>query len=187
MPLQPPQFMPIALAAFAASAPAQFLGFDDFTGPVTDQYASLALFSSDPGAHCESLPLANADSPPNALMSALDTGEITGAENIYIDFTNPICCLSFSAIDADLPGATARFAIWDFHTVTVTDFISTGAPVQRIDLTAYPLITRLEIIDITRDPAEAGIAWDSFEFMIVPAPGALALLGLATLTTRRRR
>lgn len=178
-----------AIAAVASTASAQFLGFDDFTGPVTDQYADqyadLAIFSSDPSAHCDAL--LNADSAPNALMSALDTGEITGAENIYIDFTNPICCLTFSAIDADLPGVAARFVVWDFHTVTVADFISTGDPIQRIDLSMYPVITRLEIIDITRVPAEAGIAWDSFEFMIVPAPATLALIGCTASCIRRRR
>src|SRR5690606_7127456 len=99
----------IAPALATATATAQFLGFDEFTGPVTDQYADLALFSSDPGAHCESIPLLDADSPPNALTTALDTGGVTGVENIYIDFTQPICCLTFSAIDADLPGVTARF------------------------------------------------------------------------------
>lgn len=177
----------ITLAAAAAPAAAQFIGFDEFTGPVTDQYADLALFSSDPGAHCESIPLANANSQPNALTTALDTGEVTGVENIYIDFTQPVCGLTFSAIDATLPGVTARFVVWDFHTVSVTDFISTGAPVQTIDLTAYPVITRLEVIDITHDPAEAGIAWDSFQFIIIPAPAAPATLALGALAIRRRR
>ncbi|MCC7390473.1 MAG: hypothetical protein IT431_17105 [Phycisphaerales bacterium] len=173
-------------AATAAPATAQFIGFDEFTGPVTDQYAELALFSSDPGAHCVAVPFGTTHSPPNALSSALDTGEITGAENLYIDFANPITGLSFWAIDASVPGVTARFVVWDFHTVSVTDFVSTGDPLQRIDLTTYPVITRLEIIDITRDPAEAGIAWDSFEFIIVPAPGPAPLV-LACVAARRRR
>jgi hypothetical protein len=176
-------------AATAAPATAQFIGFDEFTGPVTDQYGALALFSADPGALCVAVPFGTTHSPPNALSSALDTGEVTGAENIYIDFANPITGLSFWAIDASVPGVTARFVVWERDVVSVTDFVSLGGSGnnQFIDLSHARAVTRLEIIDITRDPAEAGIAWDSFEFIIVPAPGPLGVLCLCALGAARRR
>lgn len=171
----------------ASAAAAQLIGFDEFTGPVTDQYASLATFSSEPGWHNEAQPSPWATSAPNALVTFRDDGTPSGVAPTYVDFAYPVGQLSFWAIEADVPGVAARFAVWEFDTVTTIDFVSTGEPMQRVDLWQFPVITRLEIFDILDDPIdEHGIAWDTFEFVIVPAPAPLALLASFALAAARR-
>lgn len=179
----------VALLPAAAGAQPAVMHFDDFTGPITDQYADLALFSSDPGSHCESAPSGFAFSPPNVLMSALDTGEITGVPNIYIDFVSPVRNLTFWAIDANVAGDTAYINAWTRDVVVHFALESSGGPGNNelIDVSWLPNIIRLEITDIIDDPAENGIGWDEFSFTVVPAPGAGALSAIALLGAARRR
>jgi hypothetical protein len=160
-------FVTLTVLGFSASASAQVL-IDFESLPlgtvVTNQFPEVS-FSSSPG---------NVNSVTGPLQSGqfICTGppgaQPTCIEDTYLDFTVPVSGLTFVAVEANCSCPAAFFRIFQdgifTDTVVLVGLGTSGN--KRVDLSAYPSITRLEIVDIVDDPvAENGIGWDEFSFV----------------------
>jgi hypothetical protein len=155
----------VAFATGAAGAQT-VIDFDDLPSPtvVTNQYPE-ATFSSNNGELNTAFSFATAHSLPNILCSG--TAQVTDCvRDTFIDFTEPVSNLKFWAIEANHPGVTARFNVFESGRFAETvNFVSLGqVGAQLVDLSAFANVTRLEIVDILIDPSENGIGWDTFSF-----------------------
>jgi hypothetical protein len=154
---------------------------------VTNQYASLATFSSESGA--ENVAFFESGLHFNILCTRPIGGNINCLQDTYIDFTNPVNNLRFTAVEPNLNQIIATFNI--FHSGGMTTEFLTGIGGfgdKLVNLSAYSGVTRLEIVDIWNDPInENGIGWDGFVFDTVPEPASLAILGMGGLALLRRR
>ena len=56
--------------------------------------------------------------------------------------------------------------------------------IHTVDLSLFSNVTRIEIENIIDS---GGLAWDRFEFNVIPAPATLPLMGLVALARGRRR
>lgn len=163
---------------------------------VTNQY-STATFSSIAGQENRVM------NGPFAHM--ICTAAIGGDENctqpVFVDFTNPVNNLSFVAIEPNEYGTIATVRIYE-NFIYTADYNITGLATQAntfgygnqfVSLSAYSNITRIEILgpggvgDIDNSYSGNGVGWDTFTFEVVPAPATGVLLGLAALSTPRRR
>lgn len=166
---------PLVAVLFACASIAQAQVLIDFESlppgtVVTNQFPE-ATFSSSAGNEniVGSLPGAQ------FLCTQPVGGQITCVEDTYVDFAQSASDLRFLAIEANCLCVDARFRIFQNYVFTATvDLTGLGGPGNvPVDLTAYPNITRLEIVNILNDPSiENGIGWDNFSFVAQPAnPG----------------
>jgi hypothetical protein len=94
-------------------------------------------------------------------------GAVTCIEDTYMDFTLPVSDLTFQAVEANCACPDALFRIFQngvfTHAIVLVGLGGSGN--KLVDLSGYPSITRLEIVDILDNPTlENGIGWDEFSF-----------------------
>jgi hypothetical protein len=113
---------------------------------------------------------------PNALTISFSGPDVYGVSGNFFgtDASNTVVP---SLVLVALSDGTSYLNLIDTATVFV-GFVSTGAAITSIQVTAQPFPTGSPSVFATVD--NLGVAY-------VPAPGALALLGLAGLAGRRRR
>ena len=154
---------------------------------VTNQFAE-ATFSSIAGM--VNVVRADFDFGPLSFPNYICTqdGGLNCVNPTFVDFTNPVNNLTFLAMGDDFAGVQATVDVFENGIFSATfDIVVDGIfdTVHTVDLTGFTNVTRIEIGNITDG---GGLAWDRFEFRVIPAPSALALLGVAGLMgTRRRR
>lgn len=158
----------LLLAAAAGTSSAQLtVDFEGLShGTVLTDQLVLMTFSSTEGNQ-----VTVGGSASNQFICSGAIGEVPNCtEEIIIDFDPPVNGLTFEVIQANLPGYAAKFdATYQGTGLHSIWFESSGAPLQHFTRFAdTPAISRLRIRDISDDPAEAGIAWDTFRFTPVP-------------------
>lgn len=189
-----------ALVAAASFARADVINFDNLaTGTVvTTQYPGVT-FSSIAGQHNETDAFSNGgNSVPNILCTYANGGGINCTHPTFIDFASPVGGLSFLAVEPNGEGEVASINVFQSGAFTTNIPLiglgsggGFGAGNKSIDLTAYPNVTRIELVGPggsgLLDGPGNGIGWDNFEFTFVPAPSSVALLGLGGMVISRRR
>ncbi len=176
------------------SGQATEINFDDLdSGSLVSNAYPEATFSSIAGRENVAFIYGSAHSPSNILCTRVPHSGITCVDDTYIDFTKPVNDLTFWAIEANAPGVTAQFNVFQSGVYAGTvDLVSTGGDGhnQFVDLSTFTNVTRLEIVNILDIPyfENNGIGWDTFRFTPVPEPSTALLLaaGLAVLAVRRR-
>lgn len=168
--------------------------FDDQIGglpgaPTDGMFSEYVTFSTDP-AHHSLVILSGAGfvggSNPNAL-SALDSAEESYDGDIYMDFTSAAQNVSFDILADNDQGTIAYIAVSHADDISYFDVIGNGDISDPISFDFSDLIdvTTIEICSITD---EFGLAIDNLAFSVpVPAPSALAMVGMGLLTVSRRR
>lgn len=180
----------LAACGLAASASATIINFDDLPSNVvvTNQYPE-ATFSANPGETNRTLSAGGTlgESVPNFLCTYDSVGAINCALPTYIDFTNPVNGLTFTALALENNGLSAQVNVFENNafsaTVNINGIGNVFVPIT-VNLGAFTNITRIELVGII-DPG--GIGWDDFSFTPVPSPAAATLLGLAGLSVAGRR
>ncbi len=136
------------------------INFDDLaSGPVTNQYAPAATFSTTQGT-VDTLSYASYfnSSRPNIICSQ------GCAEPLYVDFGTPVSELSFRAVGVTDSGVIAKVRVLRNGALLGTvDIVGIGAnttPVA-VSLAKFSDVTRIEVVDITDTQ---GIGLDDFAF-----------------------
>jgi hypothetical protein len=152
---------------------------------VTTQYASLATFSSTPA---EQIAVYNfsasfGGSPPNFICTESVQGAQDCAGAVFLDFTNPVNGLSFSALGVDNVGLAAKVNVYENNVFNSTvSVLGTGTPLTPhfVDLSAFTNVTRIEIVNVIDSN---GIGYDDFVFnpaaSPTPEPSAFPLISVA--------
>ncbi len=182
-----------AVGVFVTSgASATIIDFDNLADEtvISNQYPE-ATFSSSAGNVNLAILHGSNHTPPSILCTGPAGGSQTCVEDTYIDFTVAVTDLTFWAIQANAPGVTAQFNVFENDTFAATvDLVSSGGNPndEFVDLSSFSNVTRLEIVNILRDDAaESGIGWDTFTFTPIPEPATLSLLVLGGLLAIRHR
>jgi len=132
---------------------------------VTNQYPE-ALFSSQPGFENATVAAGAGASAPNMAATRPVGGAPDATHDTLVDFPCPIASLTFQAIGVDSAGTAATVDVWsDGALAGSVDVVGSATPATpvRVDCTAFPRVTRIEIHAI----ADAGgIAWDDFRFCL---------------------
>jgi len=139
------------------------INFDELTSdtPVTNQYATHALFTTDSVPATADAAVEVGQSEPNFLIagSAFDT-----MHPLYVDFTTPVSNLRFNALAIEDTGTIATVRVLSgtnlLGTVDVQGKGTDRTPVP-VDVSAYDGVTRIEVVDITD---LYGIDYDDFAF-----------------------
>jgi MYXO-CTERM domain-containing protein len=192
-----------AVASIGVSSVAlgdQLIDFEAFTDgvdipeftPITTQFADMGVtFSSthDDGPLIRQNGFAG-QSGINALMG--NGGACSPCQPIYIDFAESILSASITALDVGMDGLFMR-AFDEFGFEVASDYVSnpgTGYGYWDVlQVSSDAGISRLELRQEYQGRHQEGYLIDDLRWeRATPAPGALALLGLAGLAgTRRRR
>jgi hypothetical protein len=147
------------------SLPNVVIGFDDlaYDTVITNQYATHATFSSDPGCACAARSDGGfAVSKPNFLFTYYSCTNGAHA-SVFVDFTKPVSNLSFKAIGVETNGKAATINAITSQGIKTSELTGHGdynAPVT-VDLSEYTGITRLEIVDVLE---ASGVGFDDFAF-----------------------
>lgn len=126
-------------------------------------------------------------SGPNTLTAALSQQASVFDSDIYIDFTVAANNVSLNVLADNERGVVANLMVTHAGGTSTIDVIGNAniSDAMPIDLAAFTDVTRIELVNITD---EFGLSIDDLVFDVpVPAPGALAVLGLAGLVCGRRR
>ena len=133
---------------------------------VDNQYDQYAVFSSETGNVVRTLDYASTytTSLPNFTCTYGSTSQCEG--DYIVDFTEPAFGLSLYAVGAGDTGQVAQVRVFqngiETAVVPVTGAGSDYTPIL-INLSAYPEITRIEVINVTD---AYGLGWDDFSFTV---------------------
>jgi hypothetical protein len=141
------------------------INFDDVPlgTHVTNQYATHATFSSDPGCYCRASNDGGlASSQPNYILTfyTCPTGPTA---SVFVDFAKPVSGLSFKGIGVNNTGKVATINIVTAAGKQSTDLMGQGTALTPlpVDLSSYSGVTRLEVVNITD---LQGMGFDDFAF-----------------------
>lgn len=155
---------------------------------VTNQFAE-AIFSSIAGQ--ENVVRNEFDFGPRSFPNYICTQDVGGGLNCanptFVDFTLPVNDLTFLALGDNTPGVQATVDVFENGVYSATiDVVVDGNfdTIHTVDLSLFSNVTRIEIENIIDS---GGLAWDRFEFNVIPAPATLPLMGLFALARGRRR
>lgn len=126
-------------------------------------------------------------SSPNTLTAAVSTAASVFDGDIYMDFTVPAQSVSLDILSDNDSGIIAQLNVMHSGGTTLMDIVGDGdftTPIG-MDLSAFSDVTRIELFGITD---EFGLSIDNLVFNVpVPAPASVALLGMGSVLSLRRR
>lgn len=178
----------IAAAGLASVANAQLIDFEGLGEgtPVDTQYAGLGVeFSTNRGT--ASISSFSGFFGSDVLANATDGGTLGDrALTLNMDFTTPITELEFDFNSAGTPGADFEIRFFNSGGLVSTDILPQAgtAFVTDINFSGLANVTRVEI-DSVSDSWIFGV--DNMDYVQIPAPSSLALLGLGGMVAMRRR
>ncbi|MEZ6162930.1 MAG: hypothetical protein R3B67_00665 [Phycisphaerales bacterium] len=126
-------------------------------------------------------------SNPNTLTAAESISASDFNSDIYMDFTDAAQNVSLDILSDNDSGVIAAINVFHAGGMSTVDIVGNGNFSDAIptDLSSFVDVTRIELVDITD---EFGLSIDNLTFDApVPSPGTIALLGLAGLTSTRRK
>lgn len=147
------------------------IDFDELAEPLilTDEYAAYVTFSTDEPyvIRVRKFGDLHHSSPPSTICPTGNPQWTCSAVHpLYMDFTAPVYDLKFSVAAVNDAGPIAQLHIHQDGVATATIPLNgLGEPdvPLTVDLSAYPAITRVEMVDIMD---YYGVVWDDFTFSI---------------------
>ncbi|MEQ9096295.1 MAG: PEP-CTERM sorting domain-containing protein [Phycisphaerales bacterium] len=179
----------IAVAGLATVANAQLIDFEGLGEgtPVDTQYSGLGVdFATDRGTASISsyTSFFGSDVLANATMGGAAADR---ALTLIMEFSTPITELEFDFNSAGDPGSAFPIRFYNSGGLSSSDSLASAGSswVTDINFSGLASVTRVEIDSGGGDGWLFGI--DNMDFVQVPAPASLALVGLGGLVAARRR
>ncbi|GIW74580.1 MAG: hypothetical protein KatS3mg103_1102 [Phycisphaerales bacterium] len=180
----------LAAAGLAGTAQAQLIDFEGLGQgtPVTTQYASQGvIFGTTSPDGPASISIFSGFFGSDVLCNATDGG-IDRRLTLVMDFTTPITQIEFDFNSAGTPSSGFMFPIrfYSGGSLVLTDGLMENGSAWTLDI-VYAGLSNVDRIEIDSASSSWLFGVDNMEFVQVPAPGSLALLGLGALAAGRRR
>ena len=185
----------VALSAFVASSASAAViirGFEEFSNgtPWSQQYSEFNITTDTPNALLQVAEVGPyASDGTKALLASVPQQGAVGNAIFAANGSNRFLGFSVNGMENAGESVADVFLYNSSQTLIAQLAIiapSTGTTAVAMDFTAYSDVARFEIRNVT-DIAGFAIDRIVIDTVGVPAPGAIALLGLAGLAGRRRR